>query len=135
MSDVTDLHAVLKAEAIVLYSAHILARTPPSMQTAMQALVATDQLNPWDSSTTHAVVANGAVINAVDLSDVALGTVVAAVAANAVTNVKLTPAATKAIVTHGGNVVVHDNGGGTNAKSPAIANVTGHTFNFATLAA
>lgn len=47
----------------------------------------------------------------------------------------LVPSATKAVVSHGANIVVHDNGGGTNAKSPGVANVTLSTLNFATLQA
>lgn len=45
------------------------------------------------------------------------------------------PSATKAMVSHGGNVVVQDNGGGVNAKSPGVANVTLSTLNYARLAA
>lgn len=45
------------------------------------------------------------------------------------------PDPTKALVSHGGAVVVQDNGGGVNAKSPAVANVTLSTLNYARLAA
>ena len=47
----------------------------------------------------------------------------------------LTPDPTKAMVSHAQNIIVHDNGGGTNAKAPGVANVTLSTLNFATLAA
>ena len=45
------------------------------------------------------------------------------------------PSATVAQVAHGASVIVQDNGGGVNAKSPGIANVTLSTLNYARLAA
>lgn len=45
------------------------------------------------------------------------------------------PSATIAQVAHGANIVVQDNGGGVNAKSPGVANVTLSTLNYARLAA
>jgi len=65
---------------------------------------------------------------------VALQSSMAALLATDVTNPAY-PSATKAMVSHGGNIVVQDNGGGVNAKSPGVANVTLSTLNYARLAA
>jgi len=64
----------------------------------------------------------------------ALQSSMAALVATALSS-PLAPAANKAMVTHGANIVVQDNGGGVNAKSPGVANVTLSTLNFARLAA
>lgn len=40
---------------------------------------------------------------------------------------------TVAVVAHGENIVVQDNGGGVNAKSPGVANVTNGILNYARL--
>lgn len=93
MAAVDDLYAELAPTAKTEYRNYILARTPPSMQSAMGALIDTALSSP------------------------------------------LYPAANKAMVTHGANIVVQDNGGGVNAKSPGVANVTLSTLNYARLAA
>src|ERR1044072_3715457 len=93
MPAVDDLFAQLQPFAAATYANYCLARTPPSRQWAMRALV-----NPALSR-------------------------------------PLVPAANKALVTHGASVVVQDNGGGADAKTPGLANVNLSTLNHVRLAA
>lgn len=94
MAAVDDLHAELAPIAQANYTAWILARTPPAMQSDMATLCAADIAIPFNYPTTKAIVSNGQT-----------------------------------------GIVVHDNGGGVNAKSPGVATVAAHAVSFVTLAA
>jgi len=129
------LHAQLRPQALLLYAEFMYARTPPEWQDAMADLVEADLAAPFDPDPTKVLVSNGDALPITTTGAVAFGSAVATVAASAFVRGEVTPVATRAIVDHGANVVVQDNGGGVNAKSPGVADVTAHTLNFARLAA